>query len=105
MGLFFFVDRASNQLKTGMTTYITDPPAFIPFRQINNCFLITALKHLQNSTMNNTTVMANITRINKEISMYNGRKITISKKNLINILCGYIDIYMHIYLYIASDYE
>ncbi|KAH0548845.1 hypothetical protein KQX54_003197 [Cotesia glomerata] len=86
---------ASNQLRTGMTSYITDPPVFLSFNQTNNCLLVSALKYLQNSTLKNITVVANIKRINKDISTYNGRKITIIAVIDFDRGSHYVDILMH----------
>ncbi|XP_063978773.1 uncharacterized protein LOC135163340 [Diachasmimorpha longicaudata] len=81
--LLEFIERivisfpVSRNLKFGMTTYLTNPPTHLPFNQTDKCAVISAVRALQNITYDITTADVNISNIQKDISMYNGRRISI----------------------------
>ncbi|XP_011296863.1 uncharacterized protein [Fopius arisanus] len=81
--LMEFIERivtsfpASRNLKFGMTTYLTNPPTHLPFNQTDKCAVISAIRSLQNNALDTKPAAVNISTIQKDISIYNGRRISI----------------------------
>ncbi|KAK0083519.1 hypothetical protein PV325_008673 [Microctonus aethiopoides] len=67
----------SNSLKTGLISYISDPPVHLSFNQTDTCAVLSVMHSIENNLVEKSGLKVDINKIHHDISIYNGRRVSI----------------------------
>lgn len=67
----------SNSLKTGLISYISDPPVHLSFNQTDTCAVLSVMHSIENNLVEKSRLKVDINKIHHDISIYNGRRVSI----------------------------
>ncbi|KAK0180439.1 hypothetical protein PV327_006080 [Microctonus hyperodae] len=67
----------SNSLKSGLISYISDPPVHLSFNQTDTCAVLSVIHSIENNLVEKSGLKVDINKIHHDISIYNGRRVSI----------------------------